>query len=84
MRNIPQDLVRDKVYCVSYLEYFGEKGIVEYCYIAVKTEDLEKFNQALIQGDFSAEDYGVILDQGEGKAPSYVKEKMQMMYGCEH
>lgn len=84
MKTIPQDLIRDKIYCVNYIEYLGQAGTKEYFYIAVRQDDMLNFKTALEKGDFDADDYGLILEQGNGSAPTYVRDKMKMLYKCEH
>ncbi len=84
MRTIPQDLIRDKVYCVNYIEYLGESGAKEYFYIAVRQDEMEKFKEILKRGNFDAEDYGLILEQGNGPASQAVRDRMKMLYKCDH
>ncbi len=84
MRTIPQDLIRDKVYCVNYIEYIGETNAQEYFYIAVRQDEMDKFKTALEHGNFEADDYGLILEQGNGSAPKIIREKMKLLYKCDH
>lgn len=84
MRTVPQDLIRNRVYCVNYVEYVGESGLPEYFYIAVRQDDMESFKAALHRGNFDAEDYGMILEQGSGSAPQAVRERMRVLYKCNH
>lgn len=84
MRTIPQNLIRDRVYCVNYIEYIGESDALEYFYIAVRQEDMERFKAALRRGGFDAEDFGMILEQGFGSAPQSVRERMRVLYKCNH
>ena len=84
MKTIPQDLIRDKVYCVNYIEYIGESGTNEHFYIAVRQEEMEKFKEAIRHGNFDAEDYGLILEHGAGSASTDVRDMMKMLYQCDH
>ncbi len=43
-----------------------------------------KFQKALQHGNFNAEDFGLILEQGTGTAPTHIRDKMKMLYKCEH
>jgi hypothetical protein len=84
VRTIPQNLIRDKIYCVNYIEYIGESDARKYFYIAVRQDEMVEFKEALKHGDFDADDFGIILEQGDGSAPEYVKDKMKMLYKCNH
>ena len=84
MRTIPQDLIRDKVYCVNYIEYIGASNTKEYFYIAVRQDQMNEFKTALTQGNFDAEDYGLILEQGGGSSNQLMRDKMKMLYKCDH
>lgn len=84
MRTIPKDLIDNKTYVVTYVVYLDGESKKRYFYIAVRKDKLLEFQRAVIEGDFDAEDYGIILEEGEGEAPDVVKEKMKMMYQCDH
>lgn len=84
MRNIPTGLVKDKTYCVNYLVYKDESGQNSYLYIAVRQDQMPEFQKAIKCGNFDAEDYGIVLEQGEGIASDDIKQKMRMMYNCDH
>jgi hypothetical protein len=84
MRNIPTGLVKDKTYCVNYLVYKDESGDLAYLYIATRQDKMNDFQNALKNGNFDAEDYGIILEQGTGEASDDVKQKMKVMYNCDH
>ena len=84
MRNVPKDLIDKKTYVVTYVVYLDDDGNKRYFYIAVRKDKMLDFQKAVIEGNFEAEDYGVILEEGEGEAPDVVKEKMKIMYHCDH
>lgn len=84
MRNIPKDLIDKKTYVVTYVVYLDNDGQKRYFYIAVRKDKMLAFQRAVLEGDFDAEDYGIILEEGEGEAPTVVKEKMKLMYQCDH
>ena len=84
MRTIPQDLIRDKVYCVNYIEYLNDANTSEHFYIAVRQDEMDKFKEVIKQGNFDAEDYGLILEQGQGPASQMTRDKMKMLYQCNH
>lgn len=84
MRTIPKDLIDNKTYVVTYVVYLDGDSKKRYFYIAVRKDKLLEFQHAVIEGNFDAEDYGIILEEGEDEAPDVVKEKMKMMYHCDH
>lgn len=84
MRNIPRDLIDKKTYVVTYVVYLDNEGEKRYFYIAVRKDKMLDFQRAVLEGDFDAEDYGIILEEGDGEAPEVIKEKMKMLYQCDH
>ncbi len=84
MRNIPKDLIDSNTYTVTYVVYLDDKGDKHFFYIAVRRDKILSFQRAVLEGDFDAEDYGIILEDGEGEAPEEVKERMKIMYNCHH
>ena len=84
MRTLPTNLVKDAMYCVNYLVYLNETGAREFVYLATRQDQMKDLQAAIRQGGFDAEDFGVILEQGRGEASDITKEKMQMLYKCDH
>ena len=84
MRNIPIKLIKDATYCVNYLVYSNGKGKREYIYIASRHDQMLGLKAAIQQGNFIAEDFGMVLEHGEGEASDITKEKMKMLYNCDH
>lgn len=56
----------------------------EFLYIATRRDQMKSLQNAIRRGNFIAEDYGMILEHGQGEAPDYIKEKMTMLYKCNH
>lgn len=84
MRNIPVKLIKDEVYCVNYLVYRNEEGTREHIYLATRQDNMRFLQDAIRHGNFEAEDFGIILEQGKGEASEMTKEKMQLLYKCNH
>ncbi|MFO1243108.1 MAG: hypothetical protein U1E36_07955 [Rickettsiales bacterium] len=55
-----------------------------YAYVAVRADKLEEFMEAQKTGMFYPEDYGVIIESGEGEPAPEVREKMEKEYGFNH
>ncbi len=84
MRNIPRDLIDNKTYVVTYVVYLDSEGQKRYFYIAIRKDKMLGFQRAVLEGNFDAEDYGIILEEGEGEAPEAVKDRMKILYHCDH
>ena len=82
MRTLPKSLIDDNIYCVNYLVYLDSKDAKRYLYLAVRRSNMQKFQEALREGRFDADDYGIVLEYGEGEASAITKEKMKIMYKC--
>ena len=55
-----------------------------YAYVAVRADRLETFMNAQSSGLFYPEDYGVIIEAGEGVPSLEVRRKMEDEYGFNH
>lgn len=55
-----------------------------YAYVAVRADKLEEFMEAQKTGMFYPEDYGVIIESGEGEPTPEIREKMEKEYGFNH
>jgi hypothetical protein len=52
--------------------------------MAVRQDNMPRFQQALRAGNFDAEDYGIVLESGSDEPADYVKNKMKILYKCNH
>lgn len=84
MKTIPHNLIENKTYCVNYLVFLNDKGAREHLYIAVRRDEMPEFKQVVLRGNFDPEEYGVVLEYGRGDALPEIKEKMKMLYNCDH
>lgn len=55
-----------------------------FAYVAVRADKLEPFMEAQKSGTFFPEDYGMILEAGEGEPSDEVKARMTKEYGFNH
>jgi hypothetical protein len=71
---------------VTILMVRGEnpEGEAIYAYVAVRADRLEEFMAAQLSGTFYPEDYGVIVEAGEGEPSAEVRRKMEEEYGFNH
>lgn len=84
MKSIPRSLIDDNTYCVNLIVYNNNDGQREFVYMAVRRDNMPKFQQAIKRGNFDAEDYGVILEGGSEEPTDYIKNKMKILYKCNH
>lgn len=84
MKTLPTSLVKDKIYCVNYLVFTNKDGVKEYAYVAVRQDNMADFREAVKRGGFDLEDFGLVLEHGKGEASETTREKMRMLYKCDH
>jgi hypothetical protein len=78
--------IESKKRVVTILLVRGENpdGSAIYAYVAVRADKLEEFMGAQGSGTFYPEDYGVIIEAGEGEPTPEVRKKMEDEYGFRH
>jgi hypothetical protein len=74
----------EKTVCVLLVRGENPEGNPIYAYVAVRADKLESFMQAQNSGLFYPEDYGVIIEAGEGNPTAAVQKKMEEEYGFNH
>ena len=63
----------------------GEDGKPCWAYMCIKPSMARSFKEARDKGAFDIEDYGTIIECGEGSEPSdEVKRRMEREYGMNH
>lgn len=55
-----------------------------FAYVAVRADMLQEFLEAQRSGVFYPEEYGIILEAGEGEPSDEIREKMTKEYGFNH
>jgi len=76
--------VAEKTVCIMLMRGESPDGGAIYAYVAVRADKLEEFMAAQKAGTFYPEDYGVIVESGEGEPPEDVRERMERDYGFNH
>lgn len=84
MRSIPRNLIKDQVYCVNYIVYLDDSNQQHYSYVAIKNSDMPEFQEAIKQESLDLNDFGIVLEEGEGEASDIIKDKMRHLYNCRH
>lgn len=79
-----EQIIAEKTVCVLLVRGESPDGKKIYAYIAIRADKLETFMEAQKQGTFYPEDYGIVLESGEGEPSDEVKLKMTTEYGFNH
>lgn len=79
-----EQIIAEKTVCVLLVRGESPDGKKLYAYLAVRADKLEEFMEAQKQGTFYPEDYGIIIESGEGEPTDEVKKKMTEEYGFNH
>ncbi|MDX2073479.1 MAG: hypothetical protein SFX19_03830 [Alphaproteobacteria bacterium] len=79
-----EQIIAEKTVCILLIRGESPDGGKMYAYVAVRADKLEGFMEAQKSGTFFPEDYGMILEAGEGEPSDEVKTKMTQEYGFNH
>ncbi len=79
-----EQIIAEKTVCILLVRGENPEGGKIYAYVAIRADKLEAFMEAQKQGTFYPEDYGVIVESGEGEPSDEVKQKMTKEYGFNH
>jgi hypothetical protein len=79
-----EQIVAEKTVCVLLVRGESPEGTKIYAYLAIRADKLEAFMETQKQGTFYPEDFGIVLETGEGEPSDEVKQKMTQEYGFNH
>lgn len=79
-----EQMIAEKTVCILLVRGESPDGKKIYAYLAVRADKLEAFMEAQKSGTFYPEDYGIIIEAGEGEPTDEVKQKMTTEYGFNH
>lgn len=79
-----EKIIAEKTVCVLLVRGESPEGEGIYAYVAVRADRLEEFMEAQNSGMFYPEDFGVVIESGEGEPTDDVKERMERDYGFNH
>lgn len=74
----------EKAVCILLVRGESPDAKPIYAYVAVRADRLQEFMDAQKTDTFYPEDYGVIVEAGEGEPDDVVREKMEREYGFNH
>lgn len=79
-----EQIIAEKTVCILLVRGENPDNKKIYAYVAIRADKLEAFMEAQKQGTFYPEDYGIIVESGEGEPSDAVKKKMTEEYGFNH
>lgn len=79
-----EQMIAEKTVCILLVRGDNPDGGKIYAYVAVRADKLADFMEAQKSGMFYPEDYGVIVESGEGEPSEEVRRKMETEYGFNH
>ncbi len=82
--SISEQIIAEKTVCILLVRGENPEGAAIYAYVAVRADKLESFMAAQKSGTFYPEDFGVIIEAGEGEPTDDVRRKMETEYGFNH
>lgn len=79
-----EQLIAEKTVCILLVRGETPDNKKIYAYVAIRADRLESFMEAQKQGTFYPEDYGIVIESGEGEPSEEIKKKMTEEYGFNH
>lgn len=77
-------MLAEKTVCILLVRGEDADGGPIFAYVAVRADKLDAFMEAQKSDTFYPEDYGMIIESGEGDPSDEVKAKMRDEYGFQH
>lgn len=79
-----EQIIAEKTVCILLVRGESPDSKKIFAYLAIRADKLEAFMEAQKQGTFYPEDYGIVIEAGEGEPSDEVKQKMTKEYGFNH
>ena len=79
-----EQIIAEKTVCILLVRGENPDGKPIFAYVAVRADKLEPFMEAQKSGMFYPDDFGVIVESGEGDPSAEVRKKMETEYGFNH
>lgn len=79
-----EQVIAEKTICMLLVRGENPEGGPIYAYVAVRADKLEAFMKAQEDGMFYPDDYGIIVEAGDGEPTDEVRQKMEEEYGFNH
>lgn len=79
-----EQIIAEKTVCILLIRGESPEGKKIWAYVGVRADRLEAFVEAQKSGVFYPEDFGAIIQSGEGEPSEDVKAHMTKEYGFNH
>lgn len=79
-----EQIIAEKTICMLLVKGANPEGTPIFAYVAVRADKLEAFMKAQEEGMFHPDDYGMIVEAGEGEPDEEVRKRMEDEYGFNH
>src|ERR1700733_7534700 len=79
-----EQIIAEKTVCILLVRGESPDGKKIYAYLGIRADKLEAFMEAQKQGTFYPEDFGIVIEAGEGEPTDEIKQKMTKEYGFNH
>jgi hypothetical protein len=79
-----EQVIAEKTVCILLVRGETPDNKKIFAYVAVRADKLESFMEAQKSGTFYPEDYGIVIESGEGEPSAEIKKKMTEEYGFNH
>lgn len=79
-----EQIIAEKTVCMLLVKGESPEGTPIYAYVAVRADKLETFMKAQQEGMFYPDEYGMIVESGEGEPDPEVRKRMEDEYGFNH
>lgn len=79
-----EKILAEKTVCVLLVRGEDPNGTPIFAYVGVRADRLKEFMAAQESGTFYPEEYGIIIEAGEGEPSPEVRQKMETEYGFNH
>ena len=79
-----EQMLAEKTVCILLVRGENPDGGSIYAYVAVRADRLEDFMKAQEAGLFYPDEYGVVVEAGEGDPSPEVMQRMEQEYGFNH
>jgi hypothetical protein len=79
-----EQIIAEKTVCVLLIRGESPEGKPIFAYLAIRADKLQAFMEAQQSGTFYPEEYGMVIESGEGEPSDEIKQKMTKEYGFNH
>ena len=79
-----EQIIAEKTVCILLVRGETPNADKIYAYVAIRADKLEAFMAAQKKGTFYPEDFGIVIEAGEGEPSEEVRAKMTSEYGFNH